>query len=290
MAALRRYAVAMNPSSPALARPAHLGWRLFAMVYDFFPALALWVALSGIFLLPRAGVPVAPGSIGSWFELLCLWLITGAYAVLSWQRGGQTLGMRPWRLKVTAADGSRATNATGMPRSRRYCSPRSPNNQIAPAASTFAPRVSISASVARTEEPALIAPSSTMKRESQPPPAPVATHAVDSEEMIAEPGAEMSGFMTLSRRGPEDENVPIAFSVWFHVHVPGGLIEFQMMASRETAGNASLSRSSRFAPSSDDSDVRPVPVPPGRARLSTSPLATGSLTATNTIGVSRVAW
>lgn len=108
MAAMRRYAVAMNQATTALARPAHLGWRLFAMVYDFFPALALWVALSGIFLLLRGGVPVVPGSVGSWVELLCLWLITGVYGVLSWHRGGQTLGMRPWRLKVTAADGGRA--------------------------------------------------------------------------------------------------------------------------------------------------------------------------------------
>ena len=32
--------------------------------------------------------------------------MTGLYAVLSWGRGGQTLGMRPWRLKVVAANGS----------------------------------------------------------------------------------------------------------------------------------------------------------------------------------------
>lgn len=105
---MRRYAVAMNQAPAPLARPAHLGWRLFALVYDFFPALALWVALSGIFLLLRGGVPVLPGSFGSWVELLCLWGVTGVYAVLSWHRGGQTLGMRPWRLKVTSADGGRA--------------------------------------------------------------------------------------------------------------------------------------------------------------------------------------
>src|SRR3546814_8210990 len=29
----------------------------------------------------------------------------GAYAVVSWHRGGQTIGMRPWRLRVVAADG-----------------------------------------------------------------------------------------------------------------------------------------------------------------------------------------
>jgi uncharacterized RDD family membrane protein YckC len=40
--------------------------------------------------------------------------VTGAYAVISWRRGGQTLGMRPWRLQVVAADG-------GAPSWRALC-------------------------------------------------------------------------------------------------------------------------------------------------------------------------
>jgi uncharacterized RDD family membrane protein YckC len=98
-----------QPSLPsaASARPAHLGWRLFALVYDFFPALALWVATSGLMLLVRGGEPVVPGSLLSWIELALLWVVTGLYVVLSWHRGGQTLGMRPWRLKVLQADGRR---------------------------------------------------------------------------------------------------------------------------------------------------------------------------------------
>ena len=43
-----------TPATPA-ARPAHLGWRLFALVYDFFPMLALWFAASGLMLLARGG-------------------------------------------------------------------------------------------------------------------------------------------------------------------------------------------------------------------------------------------
>ena len=31
-------------------------------------------------------------------------MITGAYATLSWRRGGQTLGMRPWRLQVVSTE------------------------------------------------------------------------------------------------------------------------------------------------------------------------------------------
>lgn len=100
----------MSESSPApAARPAHLGWRLLALVYDFFPVLALWFATSGLMLLVRGGEPVPPGGLAAWLEFALLWAVTGGYALLSWQRGGQTLGMRPWRLKVLAADGRRAT-------------------------------------------------------------------------------------------------------------------------------------------------------------------------------------
>ncbi|MDY0022816.1 RDD family protein [Arenimonas caeni] len=100
----------MSDASPALAaRPAHLGWRLLALVYDFFPVLALWFATAGLMLLARGGETVPPGSLAAWLEFALLWAVTGGYALLSWQRGGQTLGMRPWRLKVLAADGRRAT-------------------------------------------------------------------------------------------------------------------------------------------------------------------------------------
>lgn len=98
---------AAPPVRAASGRPAHLGWRLFAMVYDFFPALALWIAASAVMLLARGGEPVVPGSLLSWLELAVLWAVTGGYVVLSWRRGGQTLGMRPWRLKVLGADGGR---------------------------------------------------------------------------------------------------------------------------------------------------------------------------------------
>jgi uncharacterized RDD family membrane protein YckC len=32
--------------------------------------------------------------------------VTGWYATASWRRGGQTLGMRPWRLKLESRDGT----------------------------------------------------------------------------------------------------------------------------------------------------------------------------------------
>lgn len=93
---------------PDNERPrALIGWRLLALVYDAFPVLALW-------FVAAAGFTAAHGDAvrGGWLGLLefaVFWLIAGGYAVLSWRRGGQTLGMRPWHLRVTDAAGGSAT-------------------------------------------------------------------------------------------------------------------------------------------------------------------------------------
>lgn len=98
-----------SPKPPTLVL-----WRLFALVYDVFPVLALWMLASLAFTLaytlsghaPRENI--APFSPLQWLLWLVCWLLAGAYAVISWHRGGRTLGMRPWRLRVIGADGGNA--------------------------------------------------------------------------------------------------------------------------------------------------------------------------------------
>ncbi len=102
-------------SEPAPPR-ALLGWRLLALLYDFFPVLALWFVLSAAFTAAHtflghhaARENLAPFSALQWLLWALCWLVTGLYAVASWRRGGATLGMRPWRLRVvSAADGGNA--------------------------------------------------------------------------------------------------------------------------------------------------------------------------------------
>lgn len=88
------------------AIPAALGWRILAAVYDLLPLLALWFFVSAAMLLLRKGEPVMPGSAAALLELVLLWAITGFYAVLSWRMGGQTMGMRAWRLRVVDNNGA----------------------------------------------------------------------------------------------------------------------------------------------------------------------------------------
>lgn len=81
--------------------------RLLAMLYDLLPLAALWMATSAVMLLLRGGERVVPGSAAAMIELLLLLAVSFAYLGLSWRRGGQTLGMRAWRLYLVNTDGSR---------------------------------------------------------------------------------------------------------------------------------------------------------------------------------------
>jgi uncharacterized RDD family membrane protein YckC len=92
-------------------REALVGRRLLALFYDLWPMVAVWLLISAAFTLgytysghgARENIP--PFSPWQWALWFCCWLATGGYAVISWTRGGQTLGMRPWRLRVVANDG-----------------------------------------------------------------------------------------------------------------------------------------------------------------------------------------
>ena len=89
-----------------------IGWRLLALAYDFWPALALWMLIAALFTMGYFFVGhdardnIAPFSALQIVLWALCWLATAAYAVLSWRGGGQTLGMRPWRLRLVSRDGA----------------------------------------------------------------------------------------------------------------------------------------------------------------------------------------
>lgn len=93
---------ASEPAGPVPAGPA-LWRRLAAILYDLLVVIAILMVLTGLVVLARAGSPFDPRS--AWFRLL---LVVGwwAYFAWSWTHGGQTLGMRAWRLAVAGRDGA----------------------------------------------------------------------------------------------------------------------------------------------------------------------------------------
>ena len=107
-------APASTPEKPR----ALIGWRLLALLYDVWPVLAMWLAVAIPFVLVDVVISgdvrhnIEPFSPMWWLLWACCWGVAGLYATFSWLRGGQTLGMRPWRLKVTALDGGAPSLAT----------------------------------------------------------------------------------------------------------------------------------------------------------------------------------
>lgn len=84
------------------SKPAHLGWRLAAAIYDLFPLFALLMAAAA------AAMAATRGQLDYhvwWYRLLLLGVI-GGYYLLSWRYGGQTIGMRAWRLRIVGRDGA----------------------------------------------------------------------------------------------------------------------------------------------------------------------------------------
>jgi uncharacterized RDD family membrane protein YckC len=81
--------------------PAALWRRVAAGLYDLLLVLALFMVLTGLVILARTGRAIDSGSV--WFQLLLLaawWLYFG----WSWTHGGQTIGMRAWRLELRCED------------------------------------------------------------------------------------------------------------------------------------------------------------------------------------------
>ena len=79
-------------------RAAALPRRLAAMLYDGLAVIALMFAAGAVAISLNRGEAVeglAANLLG--LALLVIWL---GYLALSWRRGGQTLGMRAWRLHL----------------------------------------------------------------------------------------------------------------------------------------------------------------------------------------------
>jgi uncharacterized RDD family membrane protein YckC len=93
--------------------PASLARRVGAIVYDALAVTAIVMVVGLLCQLATAGHVTEGTHIAWWYQPL-QGLVVAAYFLVSWTRGGQTLGMRPWRIRVAALDGRRVTPARAL--------------------------------------------------------------------------------------------------------------------------------------------------------------------------------
>lgn len=99
--------------SATLPAPA---WRRFAaLVYDALAVVAIVMVVGLIAQLATGGHLIdGKGNLLAWWYQPLQGLVVGAYFLASWVHGGQTLGMRPWRIRVTDEEGQPVTWARGL--------------------------------------------------------------------------------------------------------------------------------------------------------------------------------
>lgn len=91
--------------------PAALLRRLGAMIYDGFLVAAIWISITVAhvaffrFVLGQNADQIGVGALEVWSLRALLVLSAMAFFTFSWTRGGMTLGMQTWRLRVQTVDG-----------------------------------------------------------------------------------------------------------------------------------------------------------------------------------------
>ena len=90
--------------NPAELKPASLGRRLGAMLYDFMIVVAIWMVVGAVAVTLNGGE--APDTAnGRAAQQFVLFLVTYLFFAYCWTRNGQTLGMLAWRLRVQKMEG-----------------------------------------------------------------------------------------------------------------------------------------------------------------------------------------
>lgn len=89
-----------------IAAPASLGRRFLAILYEVFPVAGLvWTSAFGYFAFEHA---LGVAHVRPVFQAFLV-IVMGVYFVWQWVRGGQTLAMKAWRLKLVGVDGAPLT-------------------------------------------------------------------------------------------------------------------------------------------------------------------------------------
>jgi len=109
--ALRKRIPTMSANLVTTDLPCPLWRRLTALVYDLLIVVAIMMVVGLLCQLATGGHLIQTGEhtvIPAWYQLLQA-VAVAAYFTSSWRRGGQTVGMRAWRIRLTRDDGGTPT-------------------------------------------------------------------------------------------------------------------------------------------------------------------------------------
>ncbi len=95
----------MNESNNTELRYAGLFRRLFAIFYDSFLLLAILFVVTAIANALNHGIAIEPGNVFYPLYVLIILLLSYLYFAWFWINGGQSLGMKTWRIKLQNDEG-----------------------------------------------------------------------------------------------------------------------------------------------------------------------------------------
>lgn len=100
--------------------------RLAAGFYDALLLLAIWFVLGFALAVIESTInppdmqgviqPLVPAHLAPFVTLPVLWLVSAGFYGWFWLHGGQTLGMKTWRLRLVTADGRPLSVGTALKR------------------------------------------------------------------------------------------------------------------------------------------------------------------------------
>lgn len=96
----------MSKQAQNIVTPASPFVRLAALLYDALLLTALWFVVGGIAVAVNGGEGLAENNP---FMPTAMFLIWVWFNLHFWRRGGQTLGMRAWRLRLLTTNGNNLT-------------------------------------------------------------------------------------------------------------------------------------------------------------------------------------
>ena len=79
--------------------------RLMAIIYDLFLLMALLFIATAVAMIFNQGKAIEPGQAIYPFYIAYLLIISYGFYSWFWTHGGQTLGMKTWKIKLQQQDG-----------------------------------------------------------------------------------------------------------------------------------------------------------------------------------------